>query len=41
MGKGDQRTRRGKIRAGSHGNTRPKGRKPRSTTKGGKGKGGK
>ena len=24
MGKGDKRTRRGKIFAGSHGNTRPK-----------------
>ena len=28
MGKGDKRTRRGKIFAGSHGKSRPKSRKP-------------
>ena len=27
MGKGDKRTKRGKIWRGSHGNTRPKGKK--------------
>ncbi len=30
MGKGDQRSRRGKINAGSYGNTRPKARKRKS-----------
>lgn len=28
MGKGDRRTRRGKIWNGSHGNARPRGKKP-------------
>lgn len=27
MGKGDKRSKRGKINIGSHGNTRPKGKK--------------
>lgn len=33
MGKGDKRTRRGKIFAGSFGNTRPKTKKKTVTTK--------
>ncbi len=32
MGKGDKRTRRGKIFAGSFGKTRPKGKKKSATT---------
>lgn len=41
MGKGDQRSRRGKINAGSYGNTRPKTRKRRKAGKGGEAKGAK
>ena len=34
MGKGDKRTRRGKIFAGSYGKTRPKGKKKNTATSG-------
>ncbi|NLT21981.1 MAG: 30S ribosomal protein THX [Syntrophorhabdus sp.] len=33
MGKGDKRTKRGKIFAGSSGKTRPKGKKSKTTEK--------
>ena len=38
MGKGDKRTKRGKIFRGSYGNTRPQGSKAKKTTVAPKGK---
>jgi 30S ribosomal protein S31 len=38
MGKGDKRTKRGKIFKGSYGNTRPQGSKALKTTTGSKAK---
>jgi len=32
MGRGDKKTRQGKIRRGSHGITRPRGKKKKATT---------
>ncbi|MEZ4753930.1 MAG: 30S ribosomal protein THX [Bdellovibrionota bacterium] len=34
MGRGDKRTKKGKIFAGSHGNSRPKVKAPKHTPKG-------